>query len=102
MGKSGSQTSNLRRARKIKSRISSEFGDLESGRVTLRDVIENPEAYEMRRCDVYDVIRRSPKLGRAGAKKILLGARVWPHDKLGDLTKMQRDDILSWLPPRAR
>lgn len=93
---------NLSRARSIRSLIGSEFGALQRGDITLRDVLEKPQDFEMRRCDVFDVLRRSPKLGKTGAKKILLGAKIWPHDKLVDLTLMQREDIMSWLPPRAR
>jgi hypothetical protein len=102
MGTASRRTSNLTRARKIKSRINSEFAALSDGRITLRDVLESPEDYEMRRCDVYDVLRRAPKLGKIGAKKILLNCKIWPHDKLNVLDPMQLEDILSHLPPRAR
>lgn len=93
---------NLSRARHVKSEIGSEFSRMNSGVFTLRDVLEKPEDYEMRRCDIWDVLRKAPHLGRTGAKKILLNCKIWPHDKLGDLTVMQREDILSHLPPRAR
>jgi hypothetical protein len=97
-----SRSVNLKRAREIKSHINSEFGALSDGRISLQEILQRPQEFEMRRCDVFDVLRRAPKLGRTGAKKILLGSRVWPHDKLGRLSRMELDEILSWLPPRAR
>lgn len=101
-GKGGSRTSNLTRARKIKAAINDEFGSMKRDEITLVDVLRDPSQYQMRRCDIWDVLRRAPKLGEKGAKRVLLYAGVWPHDKLGDLSTQQRDDILSWLPPRAR
>lgn len=96
------RTGNLSRARKIKSKVNSEFGVLQRGDVSLVRVLQTPEEFELRRCDIWDVLRRSPKLGRKGAKRVLLRARVWPHDKLMDLTPQQREDILAELPARAR
>jgi hypothetical protein len=101
-GKGGSPTSNLTRARRIKAAINDEFGLMKKGETSLVDVLRDPSQYQMRRCDIWDVLRRAPKLGEKGAKRVLLHAKVWPHDKLGDLTPSQRDDILAWLPARAR
>lgn len=96
------KTGHLSRARKIKAKIGDEFGAMTRGEIELNDVLRNPEDFEMRRCDIWVVLRRAPKLGDKGAKRVLLRARVWPHDKLSELSPQQRDDILRELPARAR
>jgi hypothetical protein len=92
----------LRKARKTRSQISSDFAALRNGHITLRDVLEDPESTSLGRVVVYDVLRRSPHLGKAGAKKILLTSKVWPMDRLNDISKWDRDEILKCLPPRAK
>lgn len=96
------KSGNLSRARKIKAKIGDEFGAMKRGEIDLLDVLRNPSDYQMRRCDIWIVLCRAPKLGDKGAKRVLLRARVWPHDKLGELSVQQRDDILAELPARAR
>lgn len=94
--------SNLRKAREIRSVVTSQYSELRDGRITIREVIENPEDYEIGRCDLYDVLIHVPKLGKAGIRKILHRGRIWPHMRVVDLTEQQRHYIITHLPPRAR
>ncbi len=91
----------LAKARRIRTRIGLEFKRLEKGQITLRDVLEDPSETPLRRARIYDVLRRSPHMGKSGAKKVLLDAQVWPLDKLGDIELYDREEILKSLPPRA-
>ncbi len=102
MANDESRTSRLQTAREIKSLIAHEFKRMSLGEFTLRDVLETPEDYEMRRCDVYDILRRSPKLGKTGARRILEKAKIWPHTALEDLDETELEKIIHRLPMRAR
>jgi hypothetical protein len=95
-------TQRLEKARRVRRRTSAELVALSSGRVSLRDVLEDPRKTPLRRARIYDVLRRAPHISDAGAKKILLGSQIWPLTKLGDLSKYDRDSILKYLPPRAK
>lgn len=91
----------LAKARRIRTRIGAEFRRLENGQIALRDVLEDPSETPLRRARIYDVLRRSPHMGKSSAKKILLQEGIWPLDRLGELSKFDRDEILKSLPPRA-
>lgn len=97
-----SRQKQLRRARKIRSSISAERRALKLGRIALTDVLGNPERFSLGRCKVFDVLKSAPGLSDKGAKKILLMEKIWPLDRLQDLSLMQREDIINALPPRAR
>jgi hypothetical protein len=92
----------LKKARKIRRHTASEFQRLRNGSLSLRDVLESPEELFLRHCDIWDVLRRAPHLGPAGAKKILISAEIWPHTRIENLSRWELDQILSYLPPRAR
>src|SRR4051812_42078309 len=100
--KQSSRTSNLQRAREIRSAINAELANMRDGHITIQDVLKSPQDYEMIRLDVYDVLIHVPKLGKAGVKKLLLDSKIWPHDKFWELTNRQREGILCRLPPRVR
>lgn len=93
---------NLKRARRIRSLTALDMRRLRSGDITLRSVLEDPQSTSLRFCGVFDVLKNAPNLGEKGAKRVLLESRVWPLDRLGALTVMQREEILMNLPARAR
>lgn len=93
----------LKKARQARSQAAVEMRALRLGNITLRELLENPERYEgLCRCAIYDVLRKAPKFGKDGAKKLLLHVNVWPLDQLRFLTKREREAILANLPPRVR
>jgi hypothetical protein len=51
---------------------------------------------------VYALLRRAPGLSDKGVKKVLLGLKVWPMDRVRDLDLYTREEIIKDLPPRAR
>lgn len=98
----GTRAKNLKKARKVRAQIASQFDDLKNDRIKLTDVLEDSSNTFLSRVDVWDVLRRAPHLGPKGAKRVLVKAKVWPHTKVGALTRDERNAILQWLPPRAR
>ena len=98
----GDKERNLKRARRIKSSVSLDLRRLKVGRITLRSVLEDPYSTSLSHCAVFVVLKNAPNLGEKGAKRVLLESKVWPLDKLGGLDKMQREEILTNLPARAR
>lgn len=92
----------LARARKVRQRTGLALRALADHQIELWDALEEPQNTPLRKAAIYDVLRRAPHISDAGAKKILLTAQVWPLTKLGDLEKIERDEILKSLPPRAR
>jgi hypothetical protein len=97
-----SKEQNLRRARKIKSSIALDLRRLKNGNITLRSVLETPQSTSLVHCSVFNVLRAAPNLGEKGAKRVLLESKVWPMDKVGNLSQYELDLILSNLPARAR
>ena len=92
----------LEKARRIKSRIGSDLKLLKSDQLTLIGVLDSSERRSLGRARIFDVLRHAPHVSDAGAKKILLTAKVWPLTKLEDLEQVEIDEILECLPPRAR
>jgi hypothetical protein len=92
----------LEKARLIRSVASSELQALKEGRITLRDVLEEPENTSLGHVKIYNVLCRAPHLGEAGAKKILLSSKVWPMDRLDAISRWDLDEIMKYLPPRAK
>jgi hypothetical protein len=90
----------LAKGRKIRHQIGLDFLALQEGRLSIADVIQTP-TYALKRVDVYDALRRTPKLGPEGARKVCTGAGVWPHITLGNLTRRQREALVRNLPQRA-
>ena len=91
---------NLKAARKRRHKIASELNALSSGRVTLIEILEAPSA-SLGRVRVFDVLRRTPKLGEAGAKKICQRAEVWPTDRLVAVPLVKRRKMIELLPERV-
>lgn len=92
----------LKKARAIRSKITLETKRMQSGDVTLHSVLEDPNSSSLGRLQVYALLRRAPGLGDKGAKRILLGCKVWPLDRVRDLDQYTREEIIKDLPPRAR
>jgi hypothetical protein len=97
-----SRTKRLEKARRVRRRTGLSLRALRDGRITLYGALEEPQTSSLRHAKIFDVLRAAPHISDAGAKKILLTARVWPLTKLGDLEKIEVDEILKCLPPRAR
>jgi hypothetical protein len=91
----------LAKARKIRRHRATAFMMLEDGKISVEDVLDG-EYPVLDGVDIWDVLRRSHKLGRDGARKILTDADVWPHKRVFQLTPVERERILRHLPPRAR
>lgn len=98
----GDKERNLKRARRIKSAIALDLRRLKTGHITLRSVLEDPYSTSLSHCSVFNVLKASPNLGEKGAKRVLLDSKVWPLDKLGNIDRFQREEILANLPARAR
>jgi hypothetical protein len=92
----------LAKARRVKSSIGRDLRLLKQGSLTLNGVLEDSERRSLGRARIFDVLRHAPHISDAGAKKILLTARVWPLTKLADLEEVEIEEILECLPPRAR
>lgn len=91
----------LKQARKTRRQIASLFRDLNDGQETLQHILEDPPRC-LNSVRIFDLLRRAPHLGEAGANKCLRTARVWPTIRIGNLTQEQREQILEHLPPRAK
>ncbi len=98
----GTKQKRLKKARRVRHLIASEFRALESGQLNVQDALENP-SYALKRVRIYDVLRRVPGLGEETIRKVLhKQLRIWPMDKVGNLSKKERHDILAALPDRAK
>jgi hypothetical protein len=83
--------------------MSRDIDALRDARIELRDALDDPGSFlGLSRCRVYDVLRHAPHMGNAGAKKVLLTSKVWPLDRLGEVSQYDREEIIKCLPPRAR
>lgn len=92
----------LVRARKIRRRQAKEALALKDHQLHVTDVLKDPYQYSLGRLQVFALLRRAPGLSDKGAKKICLGLKIWPMDKVRDLDKFTREEIIKDLPPRAR
>lgn len=81
-------------------RISQELEDLAAGKINIRDVLEDPSP-AMKRCQIYTVMVKTPKLGPVKVRKILTETQIWPRDRVGSLSTENRQQILKRLPPRV-
>jgi hypothetical protein len=74
---------------------------VESGYWPVRVVLARiPDA--LGNTDIWAVLMHAPTLGSKGAREVLERAAVFPHTKLGQLTRRERGDILRALPPRIK
>lgn len=97
----GAKEKRLAKARKIRRHRATAFLMLEDGKITVEDVLSGDYPV-LEGVDIWDVLRRSHKLGRAGARKVLTNAEVWPHKRVNSLTDEEKAQLLKNLPPRAR
>lgn len=95
-----SATRRLKKARKTRHQISTEMKLLERGHSTVYDLLETPPQ-AVKSVAIYTFLRRTPKLGPDGAKKILMTLHIWPEDRIGALSLAQRRSILEALPHRV-
>lgn len=97
----GSAAKRLAKGRKQRQRTGRALRILENGGVNVIQILEEaPEAYA--RVPIFDLLRRTPSMGREGAKKILVRAEVWPYDRLVQIPLPTRRKIISLLPERIR
>lgn len=102
MSKYRTRNEQLVRARRIRSKQSRELALLKTHQLHVTDVLTDPYSYSLGRLHVYALLRRAPGLGDKGAKKILLGLKIWPMTRTRDLNQYTREEIVKDLPPRAR
>lgn len=99
----GPKERRLRKARKVRSRMSAELRELHDANINLVDALASPGSFlGLSKCRVYDVLRRAPHMGDAGAKRVLLTVKVWPLDRLSEVSQFEREEIIKALPSRAR
>lgn len=96
----GTKTKRLAKARKMRVRMGNQLKELSDGRKSIEDILRMPTV-PLARCRIYDVLRRTPGLGTAGAKKILQTNNIWPEDRLGQLSIEERQAIIESLPQRV-
>jgi hypothetical protein len=97
----GTQRKHLAKARKVRRHRAIAFMMLEDGKITIDEVLDGDYPV-LNGVDIWDILRRSHKLGRAGARRVLQDADVWPHKRVAALDRTERDAIRYHLPPRAR
>lgn len=73
---------------------------IEKGTRQIVDVIQNPPD-ALKSADLYPVLMRVPKLGRKGVEDCCIRARIWPHRRLGELTKYEQKSLIVCLPERV-
>lgn len=91
----------LVRGRKIRSLMSTEMRALSTGKLNLEDALRDPPD-ALGRYNIYDVLRRTPKLGKDGARRILVGLDIWPLERLADIPYEKRGMIIASLPERVK
>lgn len=74
---------------------------LKAGTTRLADVLKSPPD-ALKTCDVYAVILATYNMGIAGARTVCAKANVDPTLTLGELTKIQRQNLIKNLPKRAK
>jgi hypothetical protein len=97
----GAAAKNLKKARHTRHRIASEFSALESGDVSIEDVLGNATSV-LNRVRIFDILRRTPHIREEGANNVLKRAKVWPTLRLGNLSSEERRALSRALPERAR
>lgn len=97
----GTSAKRLRKARRIRHRMSSELEQLASGRIHIENVLRNPSD-ALGRCRIYDVLRRTPKLGDQGSRRLLETHNIWPEDRLAAVPPEKRGVLIASLPDRAK
>lgn len=76
------------------------LASLEESKRTLEEVLRRvPPA--LRGCDLWYVLLACPNLGRTGARRMCEDAHVWPHIRMGELTRAQRTALMHARPNRV-
>lgn len=89
---------------------------LESGRVGLQELLEGPMSggratrhsllftcsRNLAHTDLWEVLLRTPRLGRKGARRLCEESGVWPHTPMQELTLQNRRSLVERLPDRVR
>jgi len=96
----GTSSRRLARARKIRHRMSSELNALSNGDMNIEHALRNPSP-ALKRCRVYDVLRRAPHIGDKKARRLCERTKLWPHERLGSIPLKKRDELIAALPHRS-
>jgi hypothetical protein len=97
----GTASKRLAKARKIRTHNAHALRLLENGHLDITDILETPPTL-FQRIPVYDLLRRVPKLGVDGSRKILTKTETWPYDRLGQISLEKRRLIIELLPDRVK
>jgi len=97
----GTKEKRLRKARKTRGQIATQFDALRRDRVTLEQLLETTPAC-LRNVSIYDVMMHANNIGPEGIKKCLKKADVWPEDKMGKIPQGDRMRVVECLPNRVR
>jgi hypothetical protein len=87
-------------ARNARAAKAAALDDLENSRLSLREVLRSPPE-ALRHVDLYEVLMRTPHLNRVGTERVCKDASIWPHLRLGEMTKRERSDVIRALPNRV-
>jgi len=93
-----SDTSRAHRTRAERAEI---LQGLEGGTVYIVDLIYEPDPC-VQGADLWPVLMRVPGLGRSGIKRACQRSRVWPHERLGELTEDEKLRLVTCLPARCK
>jgi hypothetical protein len=90
----------IEEARQAKAARASALEDLREGSLKPADCLRKPPD-ALKKTDIWEILLASKHLGKEGARTILERARVWPHTRLGDLTRTEKYAIIKELPERV-
>lgn len=90
-------TRKARRTRVERARV---LGELEEGKLGIRELLDAPPASLMG-ADLWDVLLRTPNLGRRGIQSLCERTGVWVHCTLEDLKYYEIERLKESLPQRV-
>jgi hypothetical protein len=90
----------LKRANDVRTRRAQLKRDLRSGRTQIHGLLLDPPEY-LQTAKVFDLMLAVPKYGRVKVNRILTQCRISPSKTIGGLSERQRDELVSYLRPRA-
>lgn len=91
----------IEEARQAKAARASALEDLREGTLRPADCLRKPPE-ALRKTDIWEVLLACKHLGKEGVRTILERAHVWPHTRVGDLTRNERYLIIKELPERVK
>lgn len=93
--------SSIHEARSRRAQKSQELLRLQGGEISLSEVLTHPPE-PLGNTDLWDVLLRTPHLGKKGSRRLCEDARVWPHTILNELSPLEVETLLRCLPDRVR